>query len=77
MAVSQEILFICFQISYGIGSILKFNILRNVRNEKHFLIGVAGNIYVGQLLGANKPEKAMNVTKLEFLLSGELYLIKF
>lgn len=51
MAISQEVLFVCFQINYG--------------------IGVAGNIYIGQLLGSNKPEKAKNAAKVVFFISGQ------
>ena len=31
---------------------------------------VAGNIYAGQLLGANKPAEAVNVLKVFFTLTG-------
>ena len=50
MAISQEILFIVFQFSYG--------------------IGIAGNIHIGQHLGANQPERAKNLAKAAFLLNG-------
>jgi Na+-driven multidrug efflux pump len=50
MSISQEILFIMFQFSNG--------------------IGIAGNIHIGQHLGANQPEKAMNITKATFFLNG-------
>jgi len=33
-------------------------------------IGIAGNIHIGQHLGANQPEKAMNITKATFFLNG-------
>lgn len=51
MTITQEILFICFQIPFG--------------------IGIAGNIYIGQLLGSNSPEKAKNATKVVFFISGK------
>ena len=54
MSISQEILFICFQVNYG--------------------IGVAGNIYIGQLLGANLPDRAKSATKVVFFISGKLII---
>ena len=33
-------------------------------------IGIAGNIHIGQLLGANQPVKAKNFTKAVFFLNG-------
>jgi Na+-driven multidrug efflux pump len=37
-----------------------------------FFKGVAGNIYIGQLLGSNSSEKAKNATKVVFLISGNI-----
>lgn len=72
MTITQEILFICFQVRRDLKLRYEFIDLsiHFKLNKIPFGIGVAGNIYIGQLLGANLPEKAKNATKVTFFISG-------
>ena len=38
---------------------------------------LAGNIYVGQLLGGNQPYKAENATRVLFSMAGLIYFDEF
>ena len=72
---SCQIMFIAFQIPYAIGKknkYLKFFLSNQLRNYFLF-IATAANIRVGQFLGANKPEEAINAAKVTYFLTSKIF----
>lgn len=71
MSISQQILYICYQVkNKGLLSNLKKALTFFFFLKIPFGLASAGNIYIGQLLGANQPKKAKNATKVLASIAG-------
>lgn len=67
-------MFIAFQIPYAIGKkniCYKFENIYPISIEIIFCLATAANIRVGQFLGANKPEEAINAAKVTYFLTSK------